>query len=48
MDRLYAGIAAGQTPGQALRAAKLSLLAQGGNYKKPYYWGPFQLFTSVP
>ncbi|HXT30275.1 MAG TPA: CHAT domain-containing protein [Vicinamibacterales bacterium] len=48
MDRLYAGIAAGHTPGQALRAAKLSLLAQGGNYKKPYYWGPFQLFTSVP
>ena len=48
MDRLYAGIAEGLTPGQALRAAKLSLLAQGGNYKKPYYWGPFQLFTSVP
>jgi len=48
MDRLYAGIAAGHAPGQALRAAKLSLLAEGGNYKKPYYWGPFQLFTSVP
>jgi CHAT domain-containing protein len=48
MDRLYAGIHAGQTPAQALRAAKLSLLAQGGNYRKPYYWGPFQVFTVVP
>ena len=48
MDRLYAGIDAGQTPAQALRAAKLALLAQGGNYRKPYYWGPFQVFTVVP
>ena len=48
MDRLYAHIAAGETPSHALREAKLSLLAKGGNYGKPYYWGPFQVFTVVP
>ncbi len=45
MDRLYAGVAAGRTPGQALRAAKLDLIHQGGSLAKPYYWAPFELFT---
>jgi CHAT domain-containing protein len=45
MDRLYAGIAAGETPSRALRAAKLDLLRQGGAQAKPYYWAPFELFT---
>ena len=48
MDQLYAGLAAGHPPAQALRAAKLKLLDKKGNYGKPYYWGPFQLFTVVP
>jgi CHAT domain-containing protein len=48
MDHLYSGMAAGQTAARALREAKLSMLAKGGNYGKPYYWGPFQLFTVVP
>lgn len=48
MDHLYTRIAAGDPASRALRAAKLSLLARGGNYGKPYYWGPFQLFTVVP
>ena len=48
MDRLYAQIAAGETAARALREAKLSLVAKGGNYSKPYYWGPFQVFTLVP
>jgi CHAT domain-containing protein/tetratricopeptide (TPR) repeat protein len=48
MDHLYRRIAAGDPASAALRAAKLSLLARGGNYGKPYYWGPFQLFTVVP
>ena len=48
MDDLYAGIAAGETVPHALRAAKLSLLARGGNYARPYYWAPFQVFTVVP
>jgi CHAT domain-containing protein/Tfp pilus assembly protein PilF len=48
MDRLYSRLAAGQTASHALRDAKLSMLATGGNYAKPFYWGPFQLFTVVP
>jgi CHAT domain-containing protein len=48
MDHLYAQIAAGDSAAHALRAAKLSLIAKGGNYAKPYYWGPFQVFTLVP
>jgi CHAT domain-containing protein len=48
MDQLYAHIAAGKSAAQALRQAKLSLIAKGGNYAKPYYWGPFQVFTLVP
>jgi len=48
MDRLYSGIAAGDSAAQALRSAKLALLASGGNAGKPYYWGPFQLFTVAP
>jgi CHAT domain-containing protein/tetratricopeptide (TPR) repeat protein len=47
MEHLYAHIAAGETAARALREAKLSLLAKGGNYGKPYYWGPFQVFTVV-
>jgi tetratricopeptide (TPR) repeat protein len=47
MDRLYAGIAAGQPPVTALRDAKLALVRGGGVYAKPYYWAPFQLFTVI-
>jgi CHAT domain-containing protein len=47
MDTLYARIAAGETPARALREAKLALLAKGGTYGKPYYWGPFQTFTVI-
>lgn len=48
MDHLYARIGAGDPAPRALRAAKLALLAKGGNYAKPYYWAPFQVFTVVP
>lgn len=48
MDRLYAGMAEGDSASQALREAKLAMLTHGGNHAKPYYWGPFQLFTVVP
>jgi len=48
MDDLYAKIAAGESAAHALREAKLALIARGGNYAKPYYWGPFQVFTLVP
>ena len=45
MDAMYTRLAAGDTPPQALRAAKLALMARGGVTAKPYYWGPFQVFT---
>ena len=48
MDALYGGVRAGKTPAAALRAAKLALNASGGQLARPYYWGPFQLFTVVP
>jgi len=44
MDRLYAGIAAGQEPAGALRAAKLALLKGSPNFRKPFYWAPFQIY----
>ena len=45
MDAMYTRLAAGDTPPQALRAAKLALMGRGGLTAKPYYWGPFQVFT---
>jgi CHAT domain-containing protein len=48
MDGLYARIAAGAPPSRALREAKLSMMRQGGTLSKPYYWGPFELFTVAP
>ena len=44
MDRLYAGIAAGQEPAAALRNAKLSLLHGAPAFQKPFYWAPFQVY----
>jgi CHAT domain-containing protein len=48
MDTLYAGIARGETPPAALRAAKLALIGRGGHVARPYYWGPFEVFTVTP
>jgi CHAT domain-containing protein len=48
MDRLYAGIAAGQTPEDALRAAKLALVNGTGPFRKPFYWGPMQVYLRAP
>jgi CHAT domain-containing protein/Flp pilus assembly protein TadD len=48
MDALYGGIARGERPVEALRAAKLALIKRGGNVARPYYWGPFELFTVAP
>jgi CHAT domain-containing protein len=45
MDRLYAELQAGNSPDAALRAAKLSLIHSPGVYRKPLYWGGFQLYT---
>jgi CHAT domain-containing protein/Tfp pilus assembly protein PilF len=45
MRRLYAGMAAGETPARALRTAKLALLHSGSGGRLPYFWGPLQVFT---
>jgi CHAT domain-containing protein len=47
MGELYGGLAAGRHPDDALRAAKLALLRAGGPHRRPFFWGPFQLFTRV-
>jgi CHAT domain-containing protein len=48
MDELYSGLQAGRTPARSLREAKLALIREGGQPASPYYWGPFELFTTVP
>jgi CHAT domain-containing protein len=45
MDRLYGELADGSSPDDALRAAKLALIHSQGVYRKPLYWGGFQLYT---
>jgi len=45
MDELYKGIHAGEDPATALRKAKLTLVHSTGNYRKPFYWAPFQLYS---
>lgn len=47
MDRLYAELAKGSPPDAALRSAKLSLLHGTGVFRKPLYWAPFQLYSSM-
>lgn len=46
MERLYGGLAAGKRPVDALREAKLEMIHAGGVYRKPWYWGAFQLFST--
>ena len=47
MDTLYQGLEAGETPGTALRQAKLALLHSHNNFRKPFYWAPFQMYTRL-
>jgi CHAT domain-containing protein len=47
MSQLYAAIGRGRDPAAALREAKLNLIQTSPNWSKPYYWGPFELFTRV-
>jgi len=45
MDELYQNLQAGQDPAVALRNAKLSLVHSAGNYRRPFYWAPFLLYS---
>jgi CHAT domain-containing protein len=42
MDGMYAGIANGSSPAEALRQAKREMIQSGTKFRKPYYWAPFQ------
>jgi len=44
MDRFYGAIQTGLSPVAALRVAKLSMIHSAGVFRKPYYWGPFQIY----
>lgn len=44
MDELYKGLNTGKDPATALRDAKLTLVHSNGNYRRPFYWAPFQLY----
>jgi len=45
MDEMYKNLSAGQDPATALRNAKLTLVHSSGNYRRPFYWAPFLLYS---
>jgi CHAT domain-containing protein len=45
MDELYKGLHNGEDPATALRKAKLILVHSNGNYRRPFYWAPFLLYS---
>jgi CHAT domain-containing protein len=51
MDALYQGLQDGLPPGAALRQAKLELLRGTdpgkGQFRRPFFWGSFQLYTGM-
>ncbi|HZU27648.1 MAG TPA: CHAT domain-containing protein [Bryobacteraceae bacterium] len=47
MGDLYAVLARGSTPADALRSAKLALLHSGTVWRKPWYWAPFQIYSTT-
>lgn len=50
MDVFYAEVSKGRDPASALRTAKLALLHNKDAeivFKKPFYWGPFQLYAGL-
>jgi CHAT domain-containing protein len=50
MDAMYQGLQDGLPPSAALRAAKLQLLhgagTETGEFRRPFFWGSFQLYTA--
>ena len=45
MDQMYGSLEKGSRPDAALRQAKLSMAHSSGIYRKPLYWGAFQLYA---
>jgi CHAT domain-containing protein/Tfp pilus assembly protein PilF len=47
MADFYSRLTRGAAPADALREAKLQFVHSSGAYRKPFYWGPFQLYTGA-
>jgi CHAT domain-containing protein len=47
MGSLYQGLQGGKSPGAALRDAKLELLHAKGEFRKPFFWAPLQIYTGL-
>ena len=45
MNTLYTGLGNGKDPASALRDAKLKLLHSDSVFRRPFYWGAFQLYS---
>jgi len=45
MTTMYEGLAAGKPARTALRDAKLSLLHGRPEWRRPFYWAPFQIYV---
>jgi CHAT domain-containing protein len=39
-------MAQGEAPAAALRQAKLKLLHSNSRFRAPFYWAPFQIYSS--
>jgi CHAT domain-containing protein len=42
---VYSGLDSALAPAEALRAAKLRLLAAESRFRHPFYWAPFEVFV---
>jgi CHAT domain-containing protein len=47
MDRMYAELARGARPAEALRAAQLSMAQRPGPWGTPFYWAAFQAYAGA-
>ena len=47
MGDLYQGLEKGTSPAAALRSAKLNLLRSQREFRKPFYWASFQIYSGL-
>jgi CHAT domain-containing protein len=47
MNALYEGLDDGLAPSAALRQAKMTLLHSDGNFRRPFFWAPFQIYEGL-
>ena len=48
MDTMYEKLSQREDPVAALRDAQLAMLHSGTVYRRPYYWGAFQVYSTRP